>query len=61
MPTTSRATQMPVIVRTLFWYSSSASAEAEKEEVRGQGRRQICGDSDAETPPLPTAKASGSL
>lgn len=34
MPTTSRATQIPVMVRTLFWYSSSASAGVEG--VRGQ-------------------------
>lgn len=34
MPTTSRATQMPVMVRTLFWYSSSASAGVEG--VRGK-------------------------
>lgn len=56
MPTTSSATQMPVIVSTLFWYSSSASAEAEVENMREHGRRQIYGDSDAKMSPFPPPK-----
>jgi len=37
MPTTRRATQMPVMVSTRFWYSSSASRNGQKQKRSQHG------------------------
>lgn len=38
MPTTRRAMQMPVMVSTRFWYSSSASRKGQKQRRSQHGR-----------------------